>query len=131
MITEADLLKCTTHKAAHFNGGKDWFGYLHRCNEHPRLARMDRYIRRNRSVESEWRVDGKPVRDLAEAAERLSTPYQPTPDEIALLRLVPEDWTLLEERARFVQLVDTGLVEFHDGKCRLTATGRSARGVPA
>lgn len=126
MLTEADLLKCTMHQAAHFNGGKAWFGYLHRCNEHPRLTRMDRYTRATRSVESTFQVDGKPVRDLADAAVRLSTPYQPTPEDIELLKLVPDDWTRLEGRARFLPLRDVGLVEFHDGNCRLTETGKSA-----
>lgn len=117
-MTEADLLKCTMRETTHLNGGKEWFGYIHRCNQHPRLTRMDKYIRKTRGVESTWRVDSKPVANLAEAAERLSIPYSPTPEELALLAEVPHEYTLLENRSRFTPLCDVGLVEFKDGKCR-------------
>jgi hypothetical protein len=125
-MTEADLLNCTTHESAHLNGGKEWFGYIHRCNEYPRLTRMDKYIRRTRGVESTWRVDGKPVADLAEAAELLSTPYQPTPEELVLLAEVPDEYALFENRSRFLPLRETGLIEFKDGACRRTNAGRDA-----
>ena len=42
----------------HINGGKDFFGYVHRCIEEPRLERYDRYDRKSRQVQSTWRVDG-------------------------------------------------------------------------
>ena len=125
-MTEADLLTCTTHESAHLNGGKEWFGYIHRCNEHPRLTRMDKYFRKNRAVESTWHVDGKPVANLAEAAELLSKPYQPRPEEIALLALVPDEYTRLEGRLRFIPLREVGLIEFRDGACRRTSAGRDA-----
>ena len=125
-MTEADLLKCTTHEAAHINGGKEWFGYIHRCNQHPRLTRMDKYIRKTRSVESTWNVDGKPVADLAEAAVLLSSPYEPTPDELVLLAEVPDEYTRFEDRARFHRLQEVGLIEFKAGACRRTDAGRSA-----
>lgn len=125
-MTEADLLACTTHEASHLNGGKEWFGYIHRCNQHPRLTRMDKYIRKNRSIVSTWRVDGKPVADLAEAATILSTPYQPNSDEIELLALVPDQFERLENRVRFLMLSEVGLIEFKDGACRRTDAGRSA-----
>lgn len=125
-VTEDDLSKCTTHESAHLNGGKEWFGYIHRCNEHPRLTRMDKYIRKTRGTESTWRIDGKPVANLAEAATLLSTPYQPTPEELALLAEVPDEYTLFEGRARFMPLRETGLIEFKDGACRRTDAGRSA-----
>lgn len=125
MITETDLLKSTTREVAHYNGGKVWFGYLHRSNQYPRLARMDKYFRATRAVESTWRVDGEPVANLAEAADRLSVPYVATPEQIELLKDVPDEFTLLEERARFTPLVEFGLVEFRDGKCRRTDTGRT------
>jgi hypothetical protein len=125
-MTEADLLKCTTRESAHFNGGKEFFGYLHRCNEHPRLTRMDKYIRKTRQRESTWNVDGKPVANLAEAAERLSTPYQPTAEELALLAEVPDQYARLEDRERFLRLQDVGLIEFEKGNCRRTDAGRTA-----
>jgi hypothetical protein len=122
----ADLQNCTMHEAAHYNGGKEWFGYLHRCNEHPRLTRMDKYIKKTRSTESTWHVDGKPVADLAEAAERLSTPYRPSAEELVLLAEVPDEYTRFEGRGRFLPLRDVGLIEFQDGKCRRTPSGRDA-----
>lgn len=125
-MNEADLLKCTTRETAHLNGGKEWFGYIHRCNEQPRLTRLDKYIRKTRGVESTWRVDGKSVADLAEAAKLLSTPYQPTPEELVLLALVPDDYTRLEDRVRFIPLQEVGLIEFKNGDCRRTDTGREA-----
>jgi hypothetical protein len=125
-MTEADLLSCTTHQSAHLNGGKEWFGYIHRCNEHPRLTRMDKYTRKTRGVESTWRVDGKPVANLAEAAELLSKTYQPTPDELKLLAEVPDEYTLLEDRVRFLPLREVGLIEARDGMIRRTASGRDA-----
>jgi hypothetical protein len=125
-MNEADLINCTMHESAHLNGGKEWFGYIHRCNEHPRLTRMDKYIRKTHRVESTWRVDGKPVAGLAEAAELLSTPYQPRPEELALLALVPDEYTMLEERSRFIPLREVGLIEFKDGECRRTDAGREA-----
>jgi hypothetical protein len=123
-MIETDLLNCTMHESAHLNGGKEWFGYIHRCNEHPRLTRMDKYTRKNRGVESTWRVDGKPVANLAEAATLLSTPYQPTADELKLLAEVTDEYALFDGRARFLPLREVGLIEFHDGKCRRTPAGR-------
>jgi hypothetical protein len=125
-MTEADLAGCTMRKDAHFNGGKEWFGYLMRCNEHPRLTRMDKYLRKTRSAETTWNVDGKPVADLAEAVDKLSRPYEPTPDELKLLAEVPDEFFLFEIRLRFLPLRDVGLIEFKDGACRRTDAGRAA-----
>lgn len=125
-MTEADLAGCTMHEAAHFNGGKEWFGFMLRCDQHPRLTRMDKYFRGTRKVESTWRVDGILVRDLAAATECLSKHYRPSAEEIELLKLVPDEWTRLEQRSRFLPLREVGLVEFKDGDCRRTETGRDA-----
>jgi hypothetical protein len=111
---------------AHFNGGKEWFGYRLRCVQHPRLTRFDKYIRKTRGVESTFEVDGEPVASIEEAARQLATPYQPIPEDIKLLELVTDDWTLLERRSPFLRLRDVGLVEFQDGKCRRTDAGRAA-----
>lgn len=125
-MTEADLLECTMHESAHLNGGKEWFGYIHRCNQHPRLTRMDKYYRATRGVESVWRVDGMAVTSLAEAAEKLATPYQATADELTLLATVPDEFTSFEQRVRFLPLREGGLIEAKDGKFRRTDAGRAA-----
>jgi hypothetical protein len=121
-----DLSRCTMLECAHFNGGKAWFGYQFRCAEYPRLTRMDRYTRATKAVESTFRVDGQPVRDLKEAAEKLAIPYVPTTDDLRLLELVPDQFEKVDGRVRFLQLQTVGLVEFKNGACRLTDSGRAA-----
>ena len=69
-IEDADLWRLKEH--AHYNGGKEWFGYGHTCVEQPRLYRMDRYTRKDRSVKSTWSVDGQDCADLADAIEKLN-----------------------------------------------------------
>ncbi len=125
-ITEADLAKCHMVETGHFHG-TDRFGYVHRCVQHLRLTRVDTYLRKDRSVHSEWRVDDKRVANLAEAAERLSVPYQPTAEDLALLALITDEFVLHEDRFKFRHLAVVGLIEFKDGKCRLTDTGRAAK----
>jgi len=125
-MTEADLLKCTMREDAHFNGGKVWFGYRFRCVQHPRFTRFDKYIRATRGVETTYEVDGEPVASLEAAAVALDRPYEVQPEDFKLLALVSEAWTTLERRSRFLRLRDVGLVEFEDGACRLTETGRVA-----
>lgn len=125
-MTEADLLKCSMREEAHFNGGKVWFGYRYRCVQHPRLTRFDKYIRATRSTQSTFEIDGEPVASLAVAAELLAKPYEVQPEDIKLLNLITDEWTLLDRRSRFLRLRDVGLVEFQDGKCRRTDTGRAA-----
>jgi hypothetical protein len=129
-MTEADLLKCTMREEAHFNGGKEWFGYRFRSVQHPRLSRFDKYIRATRGVESTFEVDGEPVASLQAAAELLVKPYEVQPEDIKLLNLVPDCWELLDQRARFLRLRDVGLVEFRDGSCRRTDSGRAALHAP-
>lgn len=125
-VTVIDLSKCTMREDAHFNGGKEWFGCRFRCIQHPRFTRFDKYIRATRAVESTFEVDGEPVASIEEAAEHLGVPYAPIPEDVALLELVPDDWTMLERRSRFLRLRDVGLVEFKNGECRRTDTGREA-----
>lgn len=80
---------------AHINGGSEWFGYRLRCIEYPRLQRLDRYMRKDRSVVSTWAVDGEGVENLAMAAEALNHPPVFTEDEIAALALVPDEFANL------------------------------------
>lgn len=69
-IDDADLWRMQEH--AHFNGGKEWFGYGHTCVEQPRLYRMDKYLRKDRSVQSTWSVDAEDCASLEQAIERLN-----------------------------------------------------------
>ena len=121
-----DLSKCTMREDAHFNGGNEWFGCRLRCVEYPRLTRFDKYIRKTRGTQSTFQVDGEDVADLEEAARLLATPYQPMPEDIALLKLVPDEFARLDRRSHFLRLRDVGLVEFRDGECRRTDAGRAA-----
>lgn len=61
----------TMREVAHYNGGREWFGYKYQCIQHPRLSRFDRYTRRDRSVASTWRVDGQECRSFEEAMAEL------------------------------------------------------------
>jgi hypothetical protein len=121
-----DLSKCTMREDAHFNGGKEWFAYRLRCVEYPRLTRFDKYLRKTRGTQSTFQVDGEDVASIEEAAELLAVPYQPIPEDIALLKFVPDEYVRLEQRSRFLRLRDVGLVEFHNGDCRRTEAGRAA-----
>lgn len=129
-IIEADLLKCKLQQEAHFNGGAKWFGYGYRCVEHSRLYRLDRYDRKTRKVESEWSVDGQKVAGLAEAVLRLNVPPSFTPEElIALREAVTDEWSDRRTTLPFeidYALRSKGAIEWANGKCRRTDTGRVA-----
>lgn len=94
-IDDADLW--TMRQTAHYNGGKEWFGYGHQCNEQPRLYRLDRYKRKDRSVTSEWSVDGEECADLAEAISRLNTSPTISEDEAIMLADLTEAFQPLGE----------------------------------
>jgi hypothetical protein len=55
MITMEVVETWRLREAAHYNGGEEFFAYLHRCVENPRLSRFDRYQKKDRSVTSTWR----------------------------------------------------------------------------
>lgn len=84
-LTQDDLKSCHMRETVHLNGGKEWFGYIQQCVEHPRLSRLDKYTRKDRGVQSTWRVDGQDCTDLAAALEALSVPPVVTPEERAAL----------------------------------------------
>jgi hypothetical protein len=67
----------TLREVAHINGGSAFFGYIHQCDQQPRLQRFDRYDRKARSVTSTWRVDGKDQPDLATAVAALAANAEP------------------------------------------------------
>lgn len=95
-----DPSRWTMRESAHYNGGAAWFGYGHQCIQQPRLYRLDRYSRKDRSVTSTWSVDGEDCADLTEAIGRLKTDPIVTPDEIAALALLsPEPVAFRELRA--------------------------------
>lgn len=127
-------------EVAHYNGGKEWFGYGHQCVEQPRLYRLDKYIRKDRSTQSIWSVDGETCADFAEALERLETPPVATDAELALLAKMSSEWRpLREERERlkpdgfmdvYYGLSRKGLIEARDGQMRLTESGAALKVQP-
>lgn len=122
MTITLDALKdCKLRHGAHLDGS-GWFGDIHQCIEHPRLSRMVRYIKKDRSHEVTWRVDGNAVGgQLSDAIEALNKPPILTLIEQEVLSRVPaefvdlrktEDWRTLHA------LRDKGMIEFEAGKCR-------------
>lgn len=129
-LTKADVANWRMREAAHYNGGKVFFAYLHRCIEQPRLARYDRYERATRSVASTWRVDGVDKSSLEDAIEALNLPPAFDAQEIEYLLTVPEEWTKkpgpgLIDWVVNGRCVDKGAVEWNDRQRRLTDLGRS------
>lgn len=114
----------------HFNGGKEWFGYGHRCIDQPRLLVVDKYFRKDRSVKRSYQVDGKiRCETLAEALAALSVPPAVDDEQRRLLATVSPEWYRPEERGDLVPLAYMGLVEWGrdpDNKvtCRLSDSGR-------
>lgn len=118
--------KWRMREVAHYNGGKEWFGYRHQCIEQPRLSRMDRYLRKDRSVQSTWRVDGCDVASFDEALIELEVPPRLT---IAEMRLLAHFKAEVAEKRDFEDfsaiysdlrgLVDKGLVLANKGMFRL------------
>lgn len=129
-VTLDDLKKSKTRERMHLNGGS-WFGYIHQCVEYPRLSRFDRYVKKDRSVTSTWRVDGADVADLEAAVVALNLPPNVTLEERAALDLVPVEFTPArdvrtliggENRQHAIEVMtlldNKGLIEYQDGKVR-------------
>lgn len=72
--TMEEVSKWTMREEIHHNGGGEWFGYTHRCDQEPRLTRFDRYEKKTRSVTSTWRVDWVDRASLEDAVEALAGP---------------------------------------------------------
>ncbi|TIR34526.1 MAG: hypothetical protein E5X35_07360 [Mesorhizobium sp.] len=119
-------------EATHYNGGKVFFAYLHRCVEQPRLSRFDKYVKATRSSTSTWRVDGQDVATFAEAIDRLNTPPAFTAEELAFIASVPDhyDPDIDIGKTMDIHVADSarnkGAVEWEKGRCRRTDVGRSA-----
>ena len=132
-LTEADAKNWRMVEAAHYNGGKVFFAYLHRCVEQPRLSRYDRYERKTRSVTSTWRVDGADRPSFSDAIEALNTPPAFTDQEVAILRTFsdePEDrreeMCADQEPYPWHSLREKGAIVWQARRCTITETGRRA-----
>lgn len=128
-LTLEDAKTWKMRESAHLNGGREWFGYIHTCIEQPRLSRFDKYLRKTKSVESTWRVDGEDAASLKEAIERLNTPPVFSEAELEVLRRVPDEYADLRRSADFPAIYflrQKGAVEAEAGKCRRTDLGRDA-----
>lgn len=93
-FTEADYNSWRFRKdAVHFNGGKVFFGWGHRCVDQPRLLVIDKYFKKDRSTHRAYLVDGKTqCLTLLHALVALSTPPALTDFEIQLLSTISRDW---------------------------------------
>lgn len=120
------------HDDVHFNGGKEFFGWGHRCVDQPRLLIIDKHFRRDRSTQRSYLIDGRtPCTTLDEALAALSVPPAVGADDIALLRTLPPDgWSRPEQRAPYIPVAEMGLIEWGRDEekrvtCRLTEAGRN------
>lgn len=117
-------------EGAHFNGGKEWFGYRMNCVEQPRLSRMDRYTRKDRSVASTWEVDGVACADADAAWLALQAPPEVTQEERDALALIGDEPADLRDAIPYEMrhwLRAKGLIEYGPpGRCKRTPAGLAA-----
>lgn len=127
-ITIETLLESKLQHRAHLDGPRGkagWFGDIHACVEHPRLRRMVKYMRADRSTRVSWQVDGVDVgTSLANAVPALNVPPVLTAEEAAALNFVTPDWQDLRRAPlpgfqMLMQLDVKGIIEFEKGQCRL------------
>lgn len=129
MITLDDIKRSTLREYMHLNGGGKFFGYGYRGIEYPRLARLIKYWKKDRSTTIEWFVDGNPIAKLEDAVDLLNKPPVLSEAELAELRKVTMEYAdlrkVLSPEALFY-LPAKGVIEARDGKCRLTDLGIAA-----
>lgn len=123
-VTIADVANWHLRQTAHLDGprGKNgWFGDIHQCIEQPRLSRIVKYFRKDRSHTVTWRIDRHDAADLQEAVATLNTPPVLTDAEKEALAKYPTEWTHAHEAMRMVggyelhhALGDKGMIE-NDG----------------
>lgn len=94
MITRTDIDHVTFRSNAHYNMGKDGYGYGYECEELPRLRFIDRHYRPNREHPDgrntrTWCVDGAELESLDAAVAALNLPPVITPEEDAALAQIP------------------------------------------
>jgi hypothetical protein len=132
IVTESDFNGWRFNRdAVHFNGGREFFGWGHRCIDQPRLLVIDKYFKKDRSSQRSYLIDGKtPCATLSDALAALSIPPSLTDAERAKLRAIAAfDWIRPLERAPLLPLADMGLIEWgrdaeNNVTCRLTSAGR-------
>lgn len=122
-----DLEQSRLRHAAHLDGprGKDgWFGDMHQCIQYPRLQRIVRYYRKDRSHKIVWLVDNQEIgENLADVLSAINKPVVLTEGEQRALAQVADEYQDLR-RTGGIELTDLlalsykGQIEFKDGKCR-------------
>ncbi len=127
-LTTANAKDWHMREEQHHNGGAEFFAYLHRCIEQPRLSRFDRYDRKTRGVTSTWRADGVDHETMESAIEALNTAPVFDADELAFLATVPDEFADIREGIDWIvndRVRNKGAVEWEKGRCRRTDLGRS------
>lgn len=130
-ITMEDTKSWGMREEAHYNGGKEFFAYLFRCGQQPRLTRYDRYQRSDRSVTSTWRVDGIDQPDLETAVSLLNTAPDFSEAERELLATISDDAAdrrkeMMASYEFWNGLKEKGAIEWQAGRVNRTELGRAA-----
>lgn len=137
MFTEKDFDSWRFNRdAVHLNGGREFFGWGHRCVDQPRLLVIDKHFKKDRSTQRSYLVDGKtPCTTLDEALALLSAPPSLSDELLALLRGLPDEWIDADGRIPYLPLHDMGLMEFRHDKennqflMRRNEAGRAALNI--
>lgn len=122
IVTLDHVMESTVRHTAHLDGprGKGgWFGDMHTCVQFPRLQRMTKCIRADRSTHVTWWVDGVEVGVLTDAVAALNVPPVLTPDEEAALERVtdePQDMRGLLPFEIYLGLRNKGFIQSEAGK---------------
>jgi hypothetical protein len=91
------LMTANYHYAAHYNMGRNGYGYGYRCEEFPRISFIDRDYRPTKEnpdarMVREWYVDGAKVESVEAAARALAKPPTLTDDEKRILESIPPEF---------------------------------------
>ncbi len=116
MTVTPDMLRTATMRQdAHLNGGSVFFGYTYRCIQYPRLEKIVKYYKRDRSMKVTWRVDGADPEyaSAEEALPALNTPPVLTEAEQHVLGFVTKEWRYLDRKDMPEELksLKTGMFE--------------------
>lgn len=92
---------------AHLNGGEVFFGHLDSCVTYPRLQRVVKYYKADRSTKITWSVDGNyDVETIEEAIELLSKAPVFSEEETAALKLIDDTWKRMRGVADVLILIN-------------------------